>query len=272
MLLLTHILPVALGLFGAESHGRVVVEQASSAAAAAAHGDGIGGGSSLQSRAGGAFVHPGVFVDAEAIERMQTQLKAGKQPWKGAYDAMMKHQYASIDEAQPFETVECGEYSKPNKGCDVERSNAMAAYLNALSWAATGNQEHAGRAIALMNAWAKTIKNHNNTNAPLQAAWAAVDWARAGEIIRHTGAGWDEAEVQAFAGMLEKVCTCPRSRTGRNGPTTGSLVSGVFFFVLLLTLFFFSRCGRASKARHGTARHGHGRQQKSKSKHLHGGH
>ncbi|KZZ92840.1 secreted protein [Moelleriella libera RCEF 2490] len=42
-------------------------------------------------------------------------------------------------------------------------------------------------------------------NAPLQAAWAAVDWARAGEIIRHTGAGWDEAEVQAFAGMLEKV-------------------------------------------------------------------
>lgn len=56
-----------------------------------------------------------------------------------------------------------------------------------------------------MNAWAKTIKDHTNSNAPLQTGWAGASWARAAEIIRHTYHGWAASDVAAFEKMLRNV-------------------------------------------------------------------
>ncbi|KAK2608898.1 hypothetical protein QQS21_002611 [Conoideocrella luteorostrata] len=178
----------------------------------------------VQSRdAAAGFVHPGIFISNTHIQRMASNVAAKKQPWADAYAAMMKHPYASIATASPVEDVECGPYSNPDVGCTDERSNAMAAYLNALAWATTKDKSKADRAISIMNAWARTIKKHSNSNAPLQAAWAAADWARAGEIIRYTGAGWSTADISAFEGMLRDVYL-PIVKNGSTNPNNWELV------------------------------------------------
>jgi hypothetical protein len=56
-----------------------------------------------------------------------------------------------------------------------------------------------------MNAWARTIKNHTNSNASLQTGWVGASWARAAEIIRHTYGGWATSDITAFEEMLRNV-------------------------------------------------------------------
>ncbi|EFZ04393.1 proteinrelated to secreted protein- sviceus [Metarhizium robertsii ARSEF 23] len=169
------------------------------------------------------FVHPGIFVDSSQLQRMASKVASKTQTWTAAYDAMMKHPYAAIETPTPYENVECGPYSDPDIGCADERKNALAAYLNALAWATTKDQSKATRAISIMNAWAKKIKRHTNKNAPLQAAWAATVWARAGEIIRYTDAAWSSEDITSFEGMLRNVYL-PIVKNGSKNPNNWDLV------------------------------------------------
>lgn len=151
-----------------------------------------------------AFVHPGVLVSRAQLDFVKGKVATGAQPWKAAYDQMIKSSYASLSRtAKPRATVECGSYSNPNLGCTDEREDAIAAYTDALAWYLTGNAAYAKESIALMDAWSGTIKSHTNSNAPLQTAWAGTVWPRAAEIIRYTYSSWpDEAR---FATMLKTV-------------------------------------------------------------------
>jgi hypothetical protein len=54
-----------------------------------------------------------------------------------------------------------------------------------------------------MDAWSATIRNHTNSNAPLQTGWAGSVWPRAAEIIKHAYAAWPNAG--RFATMLRDV-------------------------------------------------------------------
>lgn len=66
--------------------------------------------------------------------------------------------------------------------------------------------KHAHRLpVSYMNAWAQTIKDHTNSNAPLQTGWSGASWARAAEIIRHTYNGWAAKDIAAFETMLKNV-------------------------------------------------------------------
>ena len=56
-----------------------------------------------------------------------------------------------------------------------------------------------------MDAYASTIQGHNNSNARLQTGWVGSVWARAGELIRYTDAGWDKDAIEQFGKMLSDV-------------------------------------------------------------------
>ncbi|GJN84438.1 hypothetical protein PLIIFM63780_007995 [Purpureocillium lilacinum] len=169
------------------------------------------------------FKHPGIFVDSDRLKLMASKVAAAEQPWADAYSALKTHKYATRTKPTPYPTVECGPYSTPNVGCEDERADAMAAYANALMWAVTKDQAKADKAIEFMNAWAKTVKSHTNSNAPLQGAWAAADWARAGEIIRYTNAGWSSADITAFENMLRNVYL-PLVKPGSQNPNNWELM------------------------------------------------
>jgi hypothetical protein len=152
-----------------------------------------------------AFAHPGVTVSRAQLDFARRQVDAGAQPWKGAYDRMLASRYADLNRVpKPRAIVECGSYSNPNNGCTDEREDAIAAYTQALAWYVTGDARHARKAIELMDAWSAVIKDHTNSNAPLQAGWAGSSWPKAAEIIKYTYTGtW--AGSGRFAGMLRDV-------------------------------------------------------------------
>uniref|UniRef100_A0AAU3GKB1 Alginate lyase family protein n=1 Tax=Streptomyces sp. NBC_01401 TaxID=2903854 RepID=A0AAU3GKB1_9ACTN len=151
------------------------------------------------------FAHPGVTVSQGQLDFTREKVNAGEQPWKGAYDQMMSSRYADQGRtAKPRATVECGSYSDPNYGCTDEREDAIAAYTNALAWYITRDEQYAKKSIELMDAWSAVIKEHTNSNAPLQTGWAGSSWPKAAEIIKHTYTGtWQESE--RFADMLREV-------------------------------------------------------------------
>ena len=93
----------------------------------------------------------------------------------------------------PAPIVECGSYSNPNNGCTDEREDAIAAYTDALAWYITRDSRYAKKAIEIMDAWSAVIKDHTNSNAPLQTGWAGSSWPRAAEIIQYTYTGWPNA-------------------------------------------------------------------------------
>ncbi|MEU6271804.1 alginate lyase family protein [Streptomyces populi] len=176
------------------------------AAAAALVGTLLSGpGAHRADAAPAAFVHPGVTVSRGQLDFARTQVLAGAQPWKGAYDQMMASKYASLTRTPaPRATVECGSYSNPNYGCTDEREDAIAAYTDALAWYVTRDDRYARKAIELMDAWSAVIKDHTNSNAPLQTGWAGSSWPKAAEIIKYTYTGsW--ANSGRFATMLRDV-------------------------------------------------------------------
>ncbi|MFF3942598.1 alginate lyase family protein [Streptomyces phaeofaciens] len=152
-----------------------------------------------------AFAHPGVTVSRGQLDFTRTQVNAGAQPWKGAFDQMLASRYADLNRVpKPRAVVECGSYSNPNHGCTDEREDAIAAYTDALAWSITGDERYAKKAIQLMDAWSAVITDHTNSNAPLQTGWAGSSWPKAAEIIKHTYPGaW--ANSGRFATMLRNV-------------------------------------------------------------------
>lgn len=154
----------------------------------------------------GGFVHPGILDDAPQLDLVKAKIAAGDQPWKGAFDAAGASNYGSLSYTpSPVADVDCGPYSNPDIGCDAEKGDAIAAYTHALLWYFTGQTAHAQKAIEIMNAWSTTLKEHTNSNAPLQSAWVAEVFPRAAEIIRYTNAGWSESDVARFETMLRDV-------------------------------------------------------------------
>ncbi|KAG5655617.1 hypothetical protein KAF25_003954 [Fusarium avenaceum] len=152
------------------------------------------------------WVHPGVFVSRPQLDHIAKKIKARENPWTEAWDSMLNMSYMSPTRtAEPFETVECGPTSTPNIGCYQEREDSMAAYMNALAWWITKDKHYVEKSIHYMDAWSSTIQSHNNSNAPLQAAWSSANWVRAGEIVRSSYEHWSNKSIKAFSNMLRHV-------------------------------------------------------------------
>lgn len=150
------------------------------------------------------FAHPGVGVSRAQLDFVKAKVQAGAQPWTNAYNQAKNSAYGSLSRTPtPRAVVECGPYSQPNYGCTDERQDAIAAYTDALIWYISGDVRYAQKSIALMDAWSATIRDHTNSNAPLQTGWAASSWPKAAEIIKHAYGNWPNSG--RFGTMLRNV-------------------------------------------------------------------
>jgi len=159
---------------------------------------------------GQTFQHPGVLVSRAQLDYMKILVGAHTEPF---YSAFLKAQSSNIGSLsyQPFGPpsdgyIKCGPTSNPNIGCSNADNDSSAAYLQALLWYITGNQQYANNAITLLNLYGHNLRGYATgstySNAPLQAAWDGEKWPRAAEIIRYSNAGWAEADISAFKNML----------------------------------------------------------------------
>lgn len=150
------------------------------------------------------FTHPGVGVSAAQLDFVRAKVNAGAQPWTNAFNQAKNSVYGSLSRTPKARAVvECGPYSDPDIGCRDERGDAIAAYTDAVLWYITRDDRYAQKSIQLMDAWSATIRDHTNSNAPLQTAWSASSWPKAAEIIKHVYGNWPNSA--RFGTMLRNV-------------------------------------------------------------------
>lgn len=151
------------------------------------------------------FRHPGVQFDRKQLEYVRARLK--KQPYKRAFAALKKDPLASL-KGKPHAWAKpvCEPFGVgSNGGCAAELHDSKAAYATALMWYLTEDRRYLRKSKDYMNAWSRTLKGRSGGDAPLQAGWAAVNWARAAELVRYSapkGAKWEQAG--RFKTMLRK--------------------------------------------------------------------
>jgi hypothetical protein len=181
-------------------------------------------GEDASTTAPGSFRHPGVLLNSDQIAFLTMKIAAGAAPWTAALAAAKADPHASLSYTPhpPADTngnVGCGSYSNPDIHCGDEKSDAAAAYSDALIWAVTGDMQYAMKSIAIMNAWSAVMKTHSLSNAIVQTGWVGTVFARAAEIVRYTNAGWAQSDVDKFASMLKTayVPTVINGALGENG-------------------------------------------------------
>ncbi len=178
----------------------------------------------------GAFKHPGVVLQKGQIDFVRAKLAAAEEPWTRALAVAKSSSYGKITYVpKPWVNVECGSYSNPNFGCSDETRDSITSYTQALLWQYTGNTTYLKNSIAIMDAWSATVRSHNNSNAPLQSAWATEAFTKAAELVKHLGNGaWPLANVQRFATMLTTVyLPLIIKGSGANGNWELSMINGI---------------------------------------------
>ncbi len=150
------------------------------------------------------FVHPGILHTHEDLARLKGNM--GKDPWKTAYDKLLKDPISSLEyEPTPFAVVECGGFNNPNIGCNEINTDARAAYTHALLFVLTQDDKHADKAKGILKAWADKFKDITNTNAPLIAAWNVPFWANAAELLRSYDPTWKQSDIKKLVAMFDQV-------------------------------------------------------------------
>ena len=154
----------------------------------------------------GEFTHPGVAHSQESIDFVKAKIAAEEQPWAAAWMALKASRNASLDwEPKPFANVERGPYNKPDIGSSEFSDDANAAYTHALCWAISGEESHAKKSAAILNAWSTTLKSIGNHDARLLIGMSGYHFCIAAELLKHTEAKWPDEQQRQFALMLREV-------------------------------------------------------------------
>ena len=147
------------------------------------------------------FNHPGIDQTKEDLDYMKKQVLHGEQPWKNAFDQLIKS--TNLDfEVRPFAHVLRGPYGKPNIGGDELSKGADLAYNCALLWYITDEKAYAQKAIEILNVWSSVLWDFDYNDAKLLAGWTGHRLCNAAEILCYTKAGWQSKDIDSFNEML----------------------------------------------------------------------
>ncbi|HEX9045956.1 MAG TPA: alginate lyase family protein, partial [Verrucomicrobiae bacterium] len=178
------------------------------------------------------FIHPGVMHSLVDLDRMRTNVLAGNQPWYMGYTNLLadSHSATGYAMAGPLGTItrDAVVPSLPTQWQD----DCGAAYQNALLWYLTGDHAHADRAMEILDAWSSTCTNINGSDARLTAGLQGFKFITAAELIRYTGAGWSQPEINTCSNFIRTVILpVNRMSGGGNWGQIGAisaLAAGVF--------------------------------------------
>jgi hypothetical protein len=152
---------------------------------------------------GRTFVHPGLLHTRADLDRMKSMVAAGAEPYKGGFDAFAAHAGSKSDYTVRGGFREMGRNPNVNMGESV--SDCNAAYHNAVMWAITGERAHADKAIRILDAWSANLAAISGLDAILAAGIYGFKFVNAAEILRHTDAGWPQADIERAERMFKDV-------------------------------------------------------------------
>ncbi|MFI7068010.1 putative Ig domain-containing protein [Kribbella sp. NPDC050124] len=163
------------------------------------------------------FVHPGLAVSADSLERVRAQVQAGVEPWASYYAAMTATAYASAT------------FSSRNQGPVVDRpansafnsqgvqslfiDDAFRAYTQAILYVITGNPVHRANGLKLVRIWshmnpaayAYYPDAHIHSGPPLMRMLAAAEILRYSSVTPGTDGydlQWNDADTADLTANL----------------------------------------------------------------------
>ena len=156
----------------------------------------------------GAFVHPGLYYNANDLAFMRQKLAAKAEPW---YSAWEKGKPNARDDGWTPHPMAEWDVSKKIERIGYMQGDPVVAHKEALQWALTGNPANAAKAIEILNAWSSTLK----TVVPLKPVVSEKlstginihHFANAAELLCYAkpngkSSGWAEPDIQRFKKML----------------------------------------------------------------------
>lgn len=150
------------------------------------------------------FIHPGINQTPEDMAYMKSQVLAGAQPWKDAFDRLKANTDLTVV-IEPFTHVKRGPYGKPNIGYLELARDVNMAYDCALLWYITDNKSYAEKSVGIINAWSLALWDFDYNDAKLMAAWTGHKLCNAAEILRYSKSGWQQKDIESFKNMLMTV-------------------------------------------------------------------
>lgn len=153
------------------------------------------------------FVHPGITLTKAELDSIKKEVNAGAQPRKSGWDKMKSSSLASLS----YQSNHKAKVLADGGTSDGFSDDSAAILSQAIQWYVTGDKVHAEKAIEMMNNWSRTLKSiapapgGYNLQHRLVTSWVAQNFAEAGEIIRYTYSGWDQADIDRYERMLSDV-------------------------------------------------------------------
>ncbi len=162
------------------------------------------------------FKHPGMLNSEADFERMRAQIDLKVEPWKSGWDALEGnwHSWSTYGVRGPVETIIRG---GSGQNFMLLAHDASAAYANALHWKISGSEDHAKKAIEILNGYANVLKTiGGSTDAMLAMGFQGYQLANAAEIMRTYG-GWSAEELHKFQQFMIEVFYGLESNPHYNG-------------------------------------------------------
>jgi len=186
------------------------------------------------------FVHPGILLSSADLDHIRASARDHRMPEWGSFQLLRDNPLSSAEYKMkgPFSTISRdGEYAYTKPAFEADFS---AAWLNALMWVATGDSAHAQRALAILQAYADSLRTIPPTNdAPLLAGLEGMKVVNVMEILRYTYKKIPKATakninrmiVSVFLPVCKKFYDTPAYTNGNWGPiVTKTYMSAAIYF------------------------------------------
>lgn len=149
-----------------------------------------------------AFAHPGLLHTRETLFDIRRRIDAREEPWTAGFAKLRDDPQSKADWKLrgPREVVIRG--GGQDRGIAEFDLDANAAYQNALMGWLTGETNHAAKCVAILRAWAATLRRVDGRDRVLGASLGGFKYINAAELMRHSGSGWDAADTAAFERMI----------------------------------------------------------------------
>lgn len=165
------------------------------------------------------FQHPGIFQSANDLEKLIFSYQKNVFGVRKAVEELMNANFIE-DERVPHSitAINVGPYNAPNIGGNEWTTDCIAAHDLALLWIITGEKCYAKKTMAILNTWARYLKEVADGNdLMLRFSLVGVELINAAELIRHhynqhttisQDEQWQTAEIIAFENFIrEKLLT-----------------------------------------------------------------
>lgn len=140
------------------------------------------------------FIHPGLLHSQADLTRMKVAVAQETEPIFEGFKVLKISPRSQADYRRLGPFPEIGR--APTIRMGEAKSDAEAAYQNALMWAVTGEQAHADKAIEIINAWVGSLKRVTGIDGVLAAGLQGFKFVNAAELLRHTNSGWLEEDAK----------------------------------------------------------------------------